>query len=148
MCINGAIYCDDECLMSPTTLHSTPILHADARVGESIKCQYAYTTGHTGPMPEDITSSLPLARQPVTSATNESFDNTENSLDTHQPPPHVIDYWFDRLGLSLDTTSSENPSSTTRSPLQFPQFDGIIHVGEFYVVRPPLALRGFLIGFH
>ena len=114
--------------MSPTTLHSDPILHADARVGERINCQYAYTTGHTGLMPEDIISSLPFARQPVTSATNESFESTEDLVDIHQPPPNVIDYWFDHLGLSLDPTSSENPSNATSPPFQFPLFDGIIHV--------------------
>ena len=82
-------------------------------------------------MSEDITSTWPFAGQPLTSATNESFESTEISLDIQRPPPRVIDYWFDHLGLSLDTTSSENPSSTTRSPLQFPQFDGIIHVSGF-----------------
>ena len=148
MCINDTIYCDYGCLMSPARLHSVPIVHANARIGERINCAYEYTTDRTGSMSEDITSTLPFAGQPLTSATNESFESTEISLDIQRPPPRVIDYWFDHLGLSLDTTSSENPSSITRSPLQFPQFDGIIHVSGFYVVRPPLALRGFLIGFH
>ena len=85
-------------------------------------------------MPEDITSSVPFAKQPVTSATNESFESTENSLDIQQPPPHMVDYWFDQLGLSLDPTSSENSSNATGSPFKFPQLDGIIQVSESYVV--------------
>ena len=128
--------CDFDCLMSPTRRHSAPILHADARIGESINCPYDYTTGHTGSMSEDITSTLLFARQPLTSVTNESFESTENSLDIQQPPPHVIDYWFNQLGLSLDTASSKNPSNATGSPFQFLQFDGIVHVSGFYVVRP------------
>ena len=120
--------------MSP---YSVPTLHADARIGEGINCPHEYAAGHTGSMFEDITSVLLFARQPLTSATSESFESTENSLDIQQPPPHVIDYWFDHLGLSLDPTSSENPSNATRSPFEFPQFDGIIHVSESHVVRPP-----------
>ena len=134
--------------MRPTRLDYAPILQADARIGERIDSPYEYTTGHTGSMFEDITSTLLFERQPLTSPTNESFESTEISLDIHQPPPHVIDYWFKRLGLSLDATSSENPSNATSSPFQFPKFDGIIHVSGFHVIRPPSALRGFLIGSH
>ena len=137
MCKYDTISCDYECLMSPARVHSVPILHADARIGEKINCPYEYTTGHTGSMFEDVTSTLLFARQPLTSATNESFESAENSLDIQQPPPHVIDYWFDHLGLSLDPISSENPSNATNSPFQFPQFDSIIHVSDLYVVRPP-----------
>ena len=111
-----------------------PILHADARIGEKINCPYEYTTGRTASMSEDITPTLLFARQPLTSATNESFESTGNPSDIQQPPPHVIDYWFDYLGLSLDPTSSENPSNATSSPFQFPPFDGMIHVSEPYVV--------------
>ena len=147
MCIFYTISCDYECLMSPTRL---PILHADARIGERINRPYKYATGHTGSMFEDITSTLPFARQPLTSATNELFESPENSLDMQQPPPHVIDYWFDHLGLSLDPTSSENPSKSTSSPFQSPQFDGNIYVSELCRTASGLVsgLRGFLIGFH
>ena len=133
--------CDFDCLMSPTRRHSAPILHADARIGESINCPYDYTTGHTGSMSEDITSTLLFARQPLTPVTNESYESTENSLDIQQPPPHVIDYWFDWLGLSLGPTSSENPSNAAGSPFNFPQIDGIIHVSELYAVQPHSDLR-------
>ena len=87
-------------------------------------------------MSGDIAFALLFARQPLASVTNESFESTENSLDIQQPPPHVIDYWFHRLGLSLDPTSSENPSNATGSLFQSPQFDGIIYVSEFYAVIP------------
>ena len=73
-------------------MQSTLILHADATLGEKINYQYAYTTGRTGSIPEDITSSLLFARQPVVSAISESFESTENPADIQQPPPHVIDY--------------------------------------------------------
>src|SRR5258706_8597981 len=116
--------------MNSMGMHSTPILdlHADAEIGEREKCLYAYTTGHTNSMPEDITSSLLFARQPVISAPNESFERTEHPVDIQQPPPHVIDYWFYQLGLSLDPTSSENPPNATSSPFQSPLFNGITYV--------------------
>jgi len=109
-------------------MHSTPILHADAKLGEKINYQYAYITGRTGSFPEDITSGLLSARQPVISATNESFESTENPADVQQPPPHVIDYWFDHLGLSLDPSFSEHRPNATSPPFQFPMFDGIPYV--------------------
>jgi hypothetical protein len=58
------------------------------------------------------------------------FESTENPVDIHQPPPHVVNYWFDRLGLSLDPTPSENPSNATSSPFQFPLLDGISYVSS------------------
>ncbi len=109
-------------------MHSAPILHADAKVGEKINRQYACTPGHTGSMPEDITSSLLFAKHPVISATHESLERTEYLADIQQPPSHVVDYWFDRLGLSLDPSFSEHRPNATSSPFQFPMFDGIIYV--------------------
>jgi len=78
-------------------------------------------------MSADTTSSLPFARQGALSATDESFVSRENLVDIQQPPPHVVDYWFDRLGLSLDPTS-EIPLNATSPPFQFPQFDGTGYV--------------------
>ena len=49
-------------------------------------------------------------------------------MDIQQPPPHVVNYWFDQLGLSLDHTSSENPPNAAGSSPQFPLFDGTIYV--------------------
>ena len=76
-------------------------------------------------------------------------------MDIHQPPPHVVDYWFHQLGLSLDPTSSETTSNAPDSPFQFTLFDGInfvssllpilCHATIFRLVHPP---KGLLIGFH
>ena len=121
-------------------MHPDPILNTDAKIGEKIDCQYAYTTGHTGSMPEDLTSSLLFARQSFISSPNEAFQRTENPADIQQPAPHVIDYWFDRLGLSVNPISSENPSNATSSPFQFPMFDGTIYVSSSHVARPPSDL--------
>jgi len=120
--------CDSDCHMNSTRLPSAPILHADARIWERNDCQYAYTVDHTGPLSTDVTSSLLFARQLAFSATNEPFGILGNPVDTQQPPPHVVDYWFDKLGLSLDLTSSENPSSATGSSSRFPLFDSTIYV--------------------
>ena len=119
-------------------MHSAPILHTDAKLGGKINRQYAYTAVHTDSRPEDATSSLlPARQQLVISAQNESFERTENPVDTQPPPPHVIDYWFDQLGLSSDLAFSENPLNATGSPFQFPISDGMIYVSQFCVVRPP-----------
>jgi len=100
-------------------------------------------------------SSVLFAGGPTISITDESSKGTDNPIDIQQPPPHVVDYWFDRLGLSLDPTSSENPSSATGYPFQFPPFDDINYVSSmlpilccatvFVLVYVP---RGFLAGFH
>jgi len=128
MYICDAISRDCDCNMNSTRLPSAPILHAVARIGERIDCQYAYTIDHTGSLSTDITSGLLFARQPAISATNEPFEILGDPVDIQQPPPHVVDYWFDQLGLSLDPTSSENPSNATGSSFQFPLFDRTTYV--------------------
>ena len=116
--------------MDSPGLHPAPILHADAESGHQINCQYTHTTCRTEFMPACATSSLPFASQPVPSTTDESFESTEDPIDIHQPPPHVIDHWFDQLRLSLNPTSSETPSTAIDSPFQFPLFDGIDFVSS------------------
>ena len=140
--------------MNSPGLHSAPILHADAESGDQMNCQYTYTTCRTGFMSKCATSSLSFARQPVPSATDEWFESTADTIDMHQPPPHVVDYWFDQLGLSLDPTSSENPSNATGFPFQFPLFDGIDYVSSLIptlfhttTFRPVHLPKGVLIGF-
>jgi len=96
-------------------------------------------------MSTDITSSLLFSSQPAISATNEPFESLGNPVDIQQPPPHVVDYWFDQLGLSLNSTSPENPSNARGSSFQYPLFDSTTYVSQFGLVY---ALRGFLIGFH
>ena len=129
MCICCAISCDCDCHMNSTRLPSAPILHADARIGERADCQYAYTISCTGSLSTDITSSLPFARQPAVSAANEPFESLGNPIGIQQPPPHVVDYWFAQLGLSLDPAPPENPSNATSSSFQFPLFDSTTCVG-------------------
>jgi len=96
-------------------------------------------------MSTDITSSLLFAREPAISATNEPFGSLGNLVDIQQPPPYVVDYWFDQLGLSLDSISSGNPSNAISSSLQYPLFDSTAYVSQLGLVY---TLRGFLIGFH
>ena len=60
--------------------------------------------------------SAPSIGPPVTSPTSEGL------MDI-QPPPHVIDYWFDRLGLSLHPTSSGSPLNSTFFLTQSPLVD-------------------------
>ena len=50
-----------------------------------------------------------------------------------QPPPHVVDYWFDRLGLSspLDPTPSGNHLNPTGFLPQFPPPNGNDYVSSF-----------------
>jgi len=114
--------------MNSPGLHSALIMHADARIGETGDCSYAYTAVLTGPMSAATPTSLPFARQPTISITDESSEGTDNPMDKQQPPPHVVDYWFDRLGLSFDPTSSESPSNATGYPFQVPPFDDISYV--------------------
>jgi len=115
--------------MNSTRLPSAPILHADARIGERTDCQYSYTVDHIGSLSTDITSSLFSARQPAIAATNEPFEILGDPVDIQQPPPHVIDYLFEQLGLSLDPAPPENPSNATSSSFQFPLFDSTTYVG-------------------
>ena len=141
--------------MNSTGSHSAPILRADVKSGDRSNSQYTCTTCCTGFMCAGATSSLPFARQPVPSTTDEWFESTGYPIDIHQPPPHVVNYWFDQLGLSLDLISSENLSNATASQFQFPPFDGIDYVSSllsilcyttiFRLVHPP---KGFLIGLH
>ena len=123
MCIHDVTSCDcDVCLLS-TDLHSAPILDGAADSGERI--HYHYTTACTNFTSTDTALSSPSAQRPVRSTPDQLVETTDNSMNIHQPPDHVIDYWFHRLGLSLDRPSSENSSNLTNFSSQFPLFDGI-----------------------
>ena len=77
----------------------------DARSGERINYHSTHTplrTSYTSP-DIDTTSSLALASVPVFSAADQSLQSMEDLVDI-KPLPHVIDYRFDRLVLSLDPT--------------------------------------------
>jgi len=123
MCICNAISCDCDCHTNSTRLPSAPILHAGARIGERTDCQCSHTAGHTSSLSTDITSSLLSARQPAIAVTNEPFEILGDPVDIQQPPPHVVDYWFERLGLSLDPAPPENLSIARSSSFQSSLFD-------------------------
>jgi len=147
MCIYDAISCGCgyDHHMNSAGLPPAPTLRADARSGERINCQYTCTTCHNGSRSTDIASSLLFSSQPAISATNEPFGSLGNPIDIQQPPPRVVDYWFDQLGPSLDPVSPENPSNATSSSFQYPLSDSTTYVSQLGLVY---ALGGVLIGFH
>ena len=57
--------------------------------------------------------SLSSAGQSGFSASDQSFRGTNDPLNIQQPPPDVIDYWFDLLGLSFDSPPSGDSSNLT-----------------------------------
>ena len=76
-----------------------------------------------------ISPLLPLCRIYLLRASwsFSSFEGTNDPPNIQNHPPHVIDYWFNLLGLSLDLalSESENLSSATTFPALFPPFNGI-----------------------
>ena len=119
MCIHKTTYHHSDCCLPPG---SALISHSDTRSGEGIN--YGTTVD------VEDTPSLALASVPVFSAIDQSFESMVDMVDT-QPPPHVIDYWFDRLGLSLDPTSSGNLSDSVGFLYSFPPLDGNDYVSSF-----------------
>ena len=134
MYTQNTIYCDSDCYSPSGTLHSAPSSHGDARSGERINDHSTHSPIHVGctSLDEGTTSSLALASMPVFSATDQSLESMVDLVDI-QPPPHVINYWFDRLGLSLDPTSSRsgNPSDSVGFLFPFPPLDGNDYVSLF-----------------
>jgi hypothetical protein len=142
MGICEVISCDCDCHVNLTRLPSAPILYTNARIGERPDYPYEYNIDHTGSMSTDITSSLLFAGHLAISATNEPFESMVNPVNIQEPPTHMVNYWFDQLGLLLDPTS-ENPSNATSSSFQFLHFDRTTYVSESSLVY---ALQVFLIG--
>ena len=70
--------------------------------------------------------SAPSAGRLVPSITDLSLETAEDLFRIQQPPPHVVDYWFDQLGLSLDPIQSENPSN----PLSFLTQSRLVNSGD------------------
>ena len=105
----------------------------DASSGERFNYHSTYTPLHTSyTWPAlDATPNLALASTPVLSATDQSPESMVDMVDI-QPPPHVIDYWFDRLGLSLDPTLSGNLSDSVGFLFPFPPLDGNDYVSSFW----------------
>ena len=132
MCIHNTTDYHSDCCLPSESLHSAPISHADSRSGERINCHSTHTPIHTSYTSPDVdtTPSLALASVPGFSAADQSLQSMEDLVDI-QPPPHVIDYWFDLLGLSLDTTSSGNPFDSVGFLYRFPPLDGNDYVSSF-----------------
>ena len=142
VCIHDATSCDcDDCLPS-TDLHSAPIHCGIMDNGERIT--YHCTTGYANFASTDTALSSPSVQRPVRSAPNQPIETTENLMSIQQPPDHVTDHWFDRLGLSLDQPSSENSSNPTNPSSQFLSFDGIDGVSSSLITHfiwpPPACL--------
>ena len=133
MCIHNTTYYHSDCCLPSGSLHSAPTSHGEARSGERINYHSTRTPFHTSYTSPDIDTipSLALANVPVFSPADQSLQSMEDLVDI-QPPPHVIDYWFDLLGLSLDSTSSEsrNPSDSVGFLCAFPPFNGIHYVSS------------------
>ena len=133
MCIHNTTYYDNDCCSPTGNLPPASISHDNERSGERINYHSTHTPFHTGYTSPDVdtTPSLALASVPVFLAADQSLQSMEDLVDI-QPPPHVIDYWFDLLGLSLDTTSSENPSDSVGFLCRFPPLDGSDYVSSFF----------------
>jgi hypothetical protein len=94
----------------------------------AIKCGYIDTTYYTSFTSPEPAPMMPSARQQVLSSTDQPFE--ENLVDMQRPPPHVVDYWFDKLGLSLDPTSSEGSSNSTAISSELSLIDAIDYVSS------------------
>ena len=148
MCIHNTTYYDSDHCLPSGSLHSAPISHGDARGGERVNYRYTHTPFHTSYTSPDVdigtASRLTLASVPVFSAIDQSFESMVDKVDI-QPAPHVIDYWFDRLGLSLDPISSRNLSNSIGRLCPSPPLDGNEYVGTFlgvpYCMRHTYGLR-------
>ena len=130
MCIHNTTYYHPDCCSPPESLHSAPISHG---IGGRIDSHSIHTPFRTSCAPQDVDTapSLALASLPVFSAADQTLQSMEDLVDI-QPPPHVIDYWFDILGLSIDPISSEsgNPSDSVGFLYPFPPFDGNHYVSS------------------
>ena len=129
MYTQNTIYCDSDCCLPSGSLHSAPISHGDARSGEGINDHSTHSPIHTSCTSLDVDTTSRLALAGI-SAPDQSLEKMVDLVDI-QPPPHVIDYWFDRLGLSLDPTSSGNPLDSVGFLCSFPPLDGNNYVSSF-----------------
>ena len=53
-------------------------------------------------------------------STDQGFEDALHPDYAQQPPDWIIDYWFNYLGLSLDTTPLANSSTLPTLPSSFP----------------------------
>ena len=59
---------------------------------------------HATPLSTATTSRFPSDPDTHITATQHTYEDSVNPAHMVQPADDVIDYWFDRLGLSLDTS--------------------------------------------
>src|SRR5258708_6883270 len=111
MCIQNTTSRDGNSYQPGGSLHSAPIPPGHATNEGRSNSHYSHTPYRTPLTSPAAASNFALASMPVFSAIDQSPETMEE-LMYMQPPPHVIDYWFDRLGLSLDPPSAENPSNS------------------------------------
>ena len=134
MCIQNTTSHDYDCSLPSGSVHVAPISDRNARNGERINWSYTHTPAHTRFISPDATSSSVSASLPAFSAIDQFFEAVEDSIYTQQPPPHVINFWFDRLGLSLDPTPWGNPSNSAGFLPRLPPLDGNDCVSVFLVI--------------
>ena len=72
--------------------------------------------------PSTVAASFLRPRGDVISA-DQAFPGPVNPGYAQHPPNCAIDYWFHRLGLSLDTIQAETPSNFPTLPSVLPVFD-------------------------
>ena len=99
------------------------VFHSDEAKRERGFSHYEINT------PQSILSSLAITSHfpsegdiPSTQYTNGGSVSPDYM---EQPPDHVIDYWFHRLGLSLDTPLAGTPSGLLKPPSSFSVLDNI-----------------------
>ena len=131
MCIHNTTSRDCDYCLPSGSVHSAPISHSDAGREGKINWNCTYPPSPTSFTSPDATSSSAHASLPDFSSIDQSLESVEHSIYTLQPPPHVIDFWFDRLGLSLDPTSWGNPAGSLS---RLPPFDGNDCVSSFMII--------------
>jgi len=138
MCIYSTISSNCNCTLSS---EGPPILDFNERSRGHTTDPSTYTPWNIHFIPAAAASELPSARQPVFSAIVQSSEGINDSLNIQKRPPHVVYYWFDLHGLSLDPASSEskNSSSSTTFLAQFPPYWSIseftiTHIASYWLL--------------
>lgn len=120
VCANGiSPYGVPFCRSSGVTLSSHFLCDDEAKSVSNIDF-YLYTPHYFPSFPPVISPNPSPGGQLL----DLSFKGGINPECTQQPPSYVIDYWFHRLGLSIQTTSSETLNSIAVPP-GFQVFDEI-----------------------
>ena len=84
---------------------SSPSIHDEAKTVSNINSHNTY------PLYFPSLSAVVATTPPSGGQMDLPFRDAGNPSCIQQPPNHVIDYWFHRLGLSVQTTSAENLSN-------------------------------------